>query len=217
MIKSLPYPTSAREVRSFLGHAGFYRRFIKDFSHITRPMCRLLQKDVEFKFEEKYHAALRYLMTKKDAKPRLIRWILLLQEFNLEIRDKSEAQNLVADHLSRIASTEKPLPLKDRFPDEHLFEMKTMVPWYADIVNYLVTGSTPKELPRSKRDKIKSDSKYYMWDDPYLWKQGSFQIIRRCVSDDEVTSILEFCHSYACGGHFGPTRTARKVLESGFF
>ncbi|KAJ9551053.1 hypothetical protein OSB04_015098 [Centaurea solstitialis] len=296
VIKSLPYPTSVREVRSFLGHAGFYRRFIKDFSHITRPMCNLLQKDVEFKFDEKCkeafdrlkemltsapimkppnwdlpfeimcdasnyaiganldsaqanysttekellavvfalekfrqyllgtkvvvftdHAALRYLMTKKDAKPRLIRWILLLQEFDLEIRDKSGAQNLVADHLSRIVSNEESLPLDDKFPDEHLFEVKTTVPWYADIVNYLVTGTTPKELPRSKRDKIKSDSKYYMWDDPYLWKQGSDQIIRRCVSDDEVTSILEFCHSYACGGHFGPTRTARKVLESGFF
>ncbi|KAJ9551268.1 hypothetical protein OSB04_015313 [Centaurea solstitialis] len=314
VIKSLPYPTSVREVRSSLGHAGFYRRFIKDFSHITRPMCNLLQKDVEFKFDEKCkeafdrlkemltsapimkppnwdlpfeimcdasnyaigavlgqrvrrdphviyyasrtldsaqanysttekellavvfalekfrqyllgtkvvvftdHAALRYLMTKKDAKPRLIRWILLLQEFDLEIRDKSGAQNLVADHLSRIVSNEESLPLDDKFPDEHLFEVKTTVPWYADIVNYLVTGTTPKELPRSKRDKIKSDSKYYMWDDPYLWKQGSDQIIRRCVSDDEVTSILEFCHSYACGGHFGPTRTARKVLESGFF
>ncbi|KAJ9568340.1 hypothetical protein OSB04_004306 [Centaurea solstitialis] len=157
------------------------------------------------------HAALRYLMTKKDAKPRLIRWILLLQEFDLEIRDKSGAQNLVADHLSRIVSNEEPLPLDDKFPDEHLFEVKTTVPWYADIVNYLVTGTTPKELSRSKRDKIKSDSKYYMWDDPYLWKQGSDQIIRRCVSDDEVTSILEFCHSYACGGHFGPARTARKA------
>ena len=56
------------------------------------------------------YAALRYLMTKKDVKPRLIRWILLLQEFNLEIRDKSGAQNLVADHLSRIASNEEPLP-----------------------------------------------------------------------------------------------------------
>ena len=51
-IQSLPYPTSVREVRSFLGHAGFYRRFIKDFSKIALPLCKLLQKDVAFEFDE---------------------------------------------------------------------------------------------------------------------------------------------------------------------
>ena len=42
LVRSLPFPTSVREVRSFLGHAGFYRRFIKDFSKISRPLCQLL-------------------------------------------------------------------------------------------------------------------------------------------------------------------------------
>ena len=51
-IQSLPYPTSVQEVRSFLGHAGFYRRFIKDFSKIALPLCKLLQKDVAFEFDE---------------------------------------------------------------------------------------------------------------------------------------------------------------------
>ncbi|KAH9751080.1 hypothetical protein KPL71_014142 [Citrus sinensis] len=67
------------------------------------------------------HAALRYLLAKKEVKPRLICWILLLQEFNLEIHDKKGTKNVVADHLSRLTTSEEAAPLKDDFPDEHLF------------------------------------------------------------------------------------------------
>ena len=66
------------------------------------------------------HAALKYLLKKPEAKPRLIRWMLLLQEFDVEIRDKSGAENLVADHLSRIESPLDPSPIRDDFPDEQL-------------------------------------------------------------------------------------------------
>ena len=67
------------------------------------------------------HSALKYLLTKKDAKPRLIRWILLLQEFNINIKDKKGVENVVADHLSRLSSSPSSnvsLPLDDSFPDE---------------------------------------------------------------------------------------------------
>ena len=66
------------------------------------------------------HAALRYLLTKKDAKPRLIRWILLLQEFDLEIKDKKGSENLVVDHLSRLDPGHLPddEPIDEKFPDE---------------------------------------------------------------------------------------------------
>ena len=100
------------------------------------------------------HAALKYLLKKKDAKPRLIRWILLLQEFDLEIQDKSRAENLVADHLSRLVMDGEPSPLTAEFPDEHLFSISGETPWYADIVNFLVSKTFPGTVSRNEREKI---------------------------------------------------------------
>ncbi|XP_043807314.1 uncharacterized protein LOC122721960 [Manihot esculenta] len=287
-IKNLPYPTSIREIRSFLGHAGFYRRFIKDFSKITQPLCRLLQQDVPFNFDdscksafdliksllisapviqppdwtlpfeimcdasnfaigavlgqrignsphvihyasrtldaaqcnysttekellavvfalEKFrpyllgtkviiysdHTALRYLIKKKESKPRLVRWILLLQEFDLEIRDKKGKENLVADHLSRILTEIETCPINENFPDEHLFSVQEEEPWYADIVNFLAIGDLPTDLPKHIRDKIKKEARYYVWDEPYLWKHCADQVIRRCIPNHETNGLAE--------------------------
>nr|GEX56627.1 hypothetical protein [Tanacetum cinerariifolium] len=197
VITKLTHPTTVKGIRSFLGHAGFYRRFIKDFSKISRPMTYLLEKDTLFIFfedcikafqtlkqklteapiliapnwdlpfelmcdvsdfaigavlgqhyekhfqsihyasktlieaESNYttsekemlavvyafekfrsylimnkcivhtdHSALKYLFAKKDAKARLLRWVLLLQEFDFDVLDTKGAENLAADHLS---------------------------------------------------------------------------------------------------------------------
>jgi hypothetical protein len=232
-------PTSVKQIHSFLGHARFYRRFIKDFSKISRPLCSLLAKDTPFHFNEACHeafqklrsllsstpimkpldwylpfeimcdasyfamgavlgqhvgklphviyyasktlmdaqvnytttekellavvfaldkfksyllgskviiysdhAALRHLLAKKETKPRLIRWILLLQEFDIEIWDKKGTKNVVTSHLSQI-QFEQPqsIPVHDSFPDEQLFEITPREPpWYADIINYLATS-----------------------------------------------------------------------------
>ena len=202
VIETLMPPTTVKVIRSFLGHARFYRRFIKDFSKISRPLCRLLEKEANFEFDEECkcvfedikarliralimatpdwskdfetmcdasdyamgavlgqrtyktfraiyyvsktfneaqensstiekeiiaivfacekfrlyilgshvivhtdHEEIKYLLAKKDAKPRLIKWVLLLQEFDYEIKDKKGSDNMIADHLSRL---EKP-------------------------------------------------------------------------------------------------------------
>ena len=81
------------------------------------------------------HSAIKYLMTKKDAKPRLIRWVLLLQEFDVEIKDKKGTENLVADHLSRLEGTKDDVPVNDEFPGEKILaiEDKRAAPWFADL------------------------------------------------------------------------------------
>ena len=79
-------------------------------------------------------------MTKKDEKPRLIRWVLLLKDFDLEIKDKKGTENLVADHLSRLEGPRGEVQVNDDFPDEQLLaigDTKT-VPWFVNYVNYLV-------------------------------------------------------------------------------
>ncbi|CAL8167574.1 unnamed protein product [Prunus armeniaca] len=294
VIAKLPPPTAVKSVRSFLGHAGFYRRFIKDFSKISRPLCNLLAKDAPFVFDdacleafnklktllttapiiaapnwslpfelmcdasdyavgalnyattekellavvfalEKFrsylvgakvivytdHAALKYLLSKKDAKPRLIRWILLLQEFDLEIRDKKGSENVVADHLSRlivpISAEADLLPLNESFPDEQLFAAHIISPWFADLVNYLARGVLHPDFTFQQKKKFLAEAKYYFWDEPYLYKYCSDQVIRRCIPEEEHESVLKFAHQYACGGHFGPKRTAAKILQSGLF
>ncbi|XP_074282881.1 uncharacterized protein LOC141607431 [Silene latifolia] len=166
------------------------------------------------------HAALRHLVSKKESKPRLMRWVLLLSEFDVELKDKKGSTNTVADHLSRIIQEDSLVPqssIKETFPDEALLALMSTEPWYAHIVNYLVLGKFPPGLTRHQKDKIKSDSKYYVWDDPYLWKLCADQVIRRVCADTEIMSILRFSHEYACGGHFGAKKTVRKVLDSGFF
>jgi len=96
-------------------------------------------------------SVLRYLMTKKDAKARLIQWVLLLQEFDLEIRDKKGVENVVADHLSRIPNTPtEKTPINEDFRDEHILAIFTE-PCYANIVNYLITRQVPSEWTKQDR------------------------------------------------------------------
>jgi hypothetical protein len=104
------------------------------------------------------HAALKYLMTKKDAKPCLFWWILLLQEFDLEIRDKKGVQNSVADHLSHLQFEESAkLPINDYMRDDTMLKVSTSNPWYANIVNYIVAGYIP---PRQTGKRL-SEIAYY--------------------------------------------------------
>ena len=92
------------------------------------------------------HASIKYLMEKKDAKPRLIRWVLMLQEFDLQIIDRKGTENLVADNLSRLENVlDDPLPNDDSFPDEQLAAINVShnTPWYSVYANYIVAKYLP--------------------------------------------------------------------------
>nr|GEZ11499.1 reverse transcriptase domain-containing protein [Tanacetum cinerariifolium] len=285
VISKLPHPTTVKGIRSFLGHAGFYRRFIKDFSKISRPMTHLLEKNSPFIFSnecirafrnlkeklteapilidpnwdqpselmcnasdyavgvvlgqrvekhfrpihyasktmtqaemnytttekemlavvyafEKFrsyiimnksivytdHSALKYLFAKKDAKARLLRWILLLQKFDFKVIDTRGAENYVADHLSRLENPyENVFDLKEineTFPLESLNKIAHQDPstsWFADFANYHA-------------------GKFIIKD----------QIIYRCVAVHEAIDILKACHSGPTGGHYRANYAAKK-------
>jgi hypothetical protein len=167
------------------------------------------------------HAAIRYLLAKKDAKPRLIRWVLLLQEFDVEIKDRKGTENQVADHLSRLEdhgkSPKDNTVINEFFPDEQLFRVQDDEPWFADIVNYLVSNIIPPELSYAQRKKFLHDVKQYIWDEPFLFKQGVDQIIRRCVPYSETEAILSDFHATAYGGHYAGEKTATRILQAGFY
>jgi hypothetical protein len=138
------------------------------------------------------HAALKYLLMKKDAKPHLIRWILLLQESDLEIRDKRGVDNSVADNLSRlqfVQSTE--LPINDYTRDDTLLKVSTTEPWNANIINYIVASYI---TPGANKKKIIRDSRLHLWDDPYLYRVCNDVLLRRCIPSFETWKILEHCH-----------------------
>ena len=164
------------------------------------------------------HSVIKYLMTKNDAKLRLIRWVLLLQEFDLEIKDKKGTENLVTDHLSRLEGPRDELHLNDNFPDEQLLVIEDTkpVPWFVDYVNYLVAKVIPPDFSYQQKKRFFAHLKHYYWEEPILYKHCADQVIRRCVPEDEMGNILNHCHTLSCGGHFEGQRTAAKVLKSGF-
>jgi len=245
VIEKLPPLVSAKGIRSFLGHASFYRRFIKDFSKIARPLSNLLNKDTVFKLDEECletfqtlkdtlvsasimiapdgskefelmrdtsdyamgeilgqrrdkifhaiyyaskvlndpqlnyastekemlaivyalekfqsylvgskvvifidHATIKYLLTKANSKPRLLRWVLFIQEFDIVIKDNKRSDNVVADHLARLVNeevTQEEQEVRGEFIDKSLLSVVAR-PWFANIANYKVIGVIPRDF-----------------------------------------------------------------------
>nr|GEW77721.1 reverse transcriptase domain-containing protein [Tanacetum cinerariifolium] len=152
--------------------------------------------------------AFKYLLDKQDAKPRLLQWILLLQEFDVIIRDKKGAENLVADQFSRLENPYqdelKKKEIIETFPLETLgmiaFRGDSSTSWFANFVNYHARNFIVKGMSSQQKKKFFKDVKHYFWDDPYLFKICADQVIRRCVHGQEAVDILTACHNGPTGG-----------------
>ncbi|KAL4318313.1 hypothetical protein GQ457_18G005370 [Hibiscus cannabinus] len=115
--------------------------------------------------------------------------------------------------MTYLIDCESNVEIKENFHDEKILSATT-IPWYSDIVNFLVSGVLPHELSSQGRKNFRHDARYYFWDEPYLFKQCADQLLRRCVPKEEQKDILFHCHTSTCGGHFGGARTAAKHYVS---
>nr|GEZ17841.1 reverse transcriptase domain-containing protein [Tanacetum cinerariifolium] len=170
------------------------------------------------------HSALKYLFAKKEVKARLLRWILLLQEFDFKVIDTCRAENYAADYLSRLENpyenTFDPKEINETFPLESLNKVAhkdPSTPWFADLANYHARKFIIKGMTSQQRQRFFKDARHYFWHNPYLFRTCADQIIRRCVAGKEAIDILNACHSGPTGGHYGANYTAKKVFYSGFY
>nr|GFA56396.1 reverse transcriptase domain-containing protein [Tanacetum cinerariifolium] len=163
------------------------------------------------------HSALKYLFAKKDAKECLLRWILLLQEFDFKVIDTRGAKNYAADHLSCLENPYEnvfdPKEINETFPLESLNKVAhkdPSTPWFTDFANYHAGNFIIKGMTSQQKQKFFKDARHYFWDDPYLFRTCADQIIRLCVAGKEAIDILNACHSGPTGGHYGANYTAKK-------
>ncbi|GKE26166.1 reverse transcriptase domain-containing protein [Tanacetum coccineum] len=245
-IAKLPHPTSVKGIRSavlgqqktkYFQPIHYASKTMTDAqAHYTTTEKELLAVGYAFEKFRPYlvlsktivytdHSALKYLLAKQDAKSRLIRWILLLQEFDLIIHDKKGAENLAADHLSRLENPHQgdleKKEITETFPLETLgmisFCGDSSTPWFADIENYHARNFVVKGMSSQQKKKLFKDVKHYFWDDPYLFRICAHQMIRRCIHGQKAIDILTACHNGPTGGLYGANCTAKKVFDSGFY
>ncbi|XP_070042812.1 uncharacterized protein [Nicotiana tomentosiformis] len=211
----------------------FYEVFMDDFlvfrpsfdeclTNLSKVLARLLEKDTPLKFDE------HWLKEYEELKKRLViapiitapEWENLLK-FDVETKDKKGTENQVADHLTRLetrAHFDERDKIQKLFPDEQLLPITAgTTAWYADYVNFIVSGVTTSKLSPGGKRKFMHDIRFYLWDEPFLFKNYVVQLVRRCVPEDEMEAILHDCHASPYGENLGGDKTAAKLSQSGFY
>nr|GFA38048.1 reverse transcriptase domain-containing protein [Tanacetum cinerariifolium] len=168
VIAKLPHPTTVKGIRSFLGHVGFYRRFIKDFSKIARPMTRLLKKDTQFLFSKECFKAFQTLKRKLTEAP-----ILIAPDWDMPFELMCDVSDFAIDAVLGQHQ-------KKHFRPIH----------YANFANYHARNFVVKGMSSQQKSKFFKDVKHYFWDDPFLFNICADQVIRR----QEAIDILKACY-----------------------
>nr|GEU78971.1 reverse transcriptase domain-containing protein [Tanacetum cinerariifolium] len=143
----------------------------------------------------------------------------------VKILKRKGAENLAADHLSRLENPHQSDPEKkeitETFPLETLgmvtFRGESNTPWFADITNYHARNFIVKGMSSQQKKKFFKDVKHYFWDDPYLFRICTDHVIRQCVYGKEAVDILTAYHNGPIGGHHGANYTTKKVFDFGFY
>ncbi|RVW86332.1 Transposon Tf2-8 polyprotein [Vitis vinifera] len=221
LIVKLPPPTNVKGIRQFLGHAGFYRRFIKDFSKISKPLCELLVKDAKFVWDEKCQRSFEELKQFLTTAPivRAPNWKLPFEvmcdssdlAMGAVLGQREDGKPYVIYYASKTlneaqrnyTTTEKEL-LAVVFALDKFRAYLGVENVVADHLSRLVIAHDSHGLPIN--DDFPEES--LMSIDVAPWK---------CVPEQEQSGILSHCHDSACGGHFASQKTAMKVIQSGFW
>ncbi|GJR46790.1 reverse transcriptase domain-containing protein [Tanacetum coccineum] len=205
-----------------------FRFMVKEGIVLGHKISHAGIEDAKFDFSNECAKAFETLKNELTKAPIMVKpdWSLpfeLMCDARDYAVDKKGAENLAADHHSRLENHEteelNKAEIDDRFPDESIMNMDFGLeePWFADFANYLAVKELPNGMTIQEKKKFFSDLKYYFWDDPHLFKVFADQIIHRCVFGQEANQILHHCHHGPDGGHHGANATAKKVFECGFY
>nr|GEZ52051.1 reverse transcriptase domain-containing protein [Tanacetum cinerariifolium] len=235
VIAKLPHPTTVKGVRSFLGHAECIDAFNILKKKLTEASV-LVVLDWNLPFELMYDASdyvigavlgqpVKYLLNKQDAKPRLLLWVLLLQEFDTTILDKKGSENLAADHLSRLENPHKDVlenkDINENFPLETLGSLSyDSTLWFTDIANFYARNFIKKGLTSQQKKKFFKDllksSKLAMRDllgvimVPISQRRRQGKISQR---DEMPQNAIQVCEIFDVKVKMLPTNDARVVVK----
>ena len=312
VIVKLPKPTNKKEVQAFMGHCGYYRRFIYMYAVIGRPLYALIVKfewneecDVTFQklkdalvsapilkapdwnktfhvhidasnfaigcilaqpgdgnmdfpvcyasrqlntAERNYtttereglgmiyavkkyrhyllankftffvdHQALLYLVNKPCNTGRIVRWFIILLEFDFTVVVKKGTTHQRADHLSRLTNGESPIGVDDDLPDAYLFNIEMIPKWSEPMIPLLTYGTTSPEKSIENTAQLITQSSSYQLISGRLYKRGNEGILRLCIEPHEQDSYLQEAHVGLCGWHFSQPQTTQRLNRMGVF
>ncbi|MCO5601209.1 hypothetical protein L7F22_055328 [Adiantum nelumboides] len=245
VIVELPRPLRVKEVQAFMGHCGYYRRFIylkehgfshqlpsiqlnsakKNYTTTKRKglgMIYAVKKFRHYLLSNKFvffvdHQALLYLVNKPYSTGRIVRWFIILLEFDFTMVVKKGTTHQRTDHLSRLMHGKAPTGIDDDLPDAYLFNIDMIPRWSSYIVDYLTNGILPEIMNTSRVRAITKEAENYALIKDNLYTRGKDGQLRMCATEEEYVPFLQQAHSGQARGHFSAEKIAKSILYAGIW